>query len=317
MAKLMMDSGTASDRDRRLHQVLAAYYAAEEAGDPPDRGTLGARHPDLAADLAAFFAAQDRVRELAAPFRAPEGEAIGWDEGLPMSGAETFEVQLDGQTIGTFTPLGSQYSTLSTPMFQVTTSGSNTLAFIGLDPNGGDNTTFIDQVVFNLQSVTPSILTSASTIEPSATPLVLTFSGALNSGEADDLAAYPLDSAVRSKKVTVSSKPVPRSSATNTEAANTVTLAVRKKPPKQTRPLTIKAANLWDAEGLELDGNDHGQPSGNFVAALNNRGVIGMTRKMVESRAGRVTAAAIDAMMSEETLPKLIGRESRHPREIR
>ncbi len=67
-----------------------------------------------------------------------------------QASSQTFEVQLDGQSIGTFTPLGPQYTMLSTATFQVTSTGSHTLSFIGLDPNGGDNTAFIDQVAFNL-----------------------------------------------------------------------------------------------------------------------------------------------------------------------
>ena len=34
---------------------------------------------------------------------------------------------------------------------------------------------------------------------------------------------------------------------------------------------------------------------------LNNNGVISMARTMVEARAGRVIAAAVDAMMSESS----------------
>jgi hypothetical protein len=65
-----MDAVDASDRDHRLHQVLAGSYEADETGEAPDRRILIERHPDLAADLAEFFEAQDRVHELAAPFRA-------------------------------------------------------------------------------------------------------------------------------------------------------------------------------------------------------------------------------------------------------
>src|SRR5437763_11045517 len=59
-----------SERDERLHAVLADYRDAVEAGQPDDRAGLLARHPDLAAELEAFFAEQDGMAVLASPLRA-------------------------------------------------------------------------------------------------------------------------------------------------------------------------------------------------------------------------------------------------------
>jgi serine/threonine protein kinase/WD40 repeat protein len=60
-----------SERERLLDEVVTAYVKAVEAGHAPDRDELLARHPDLADDLAAFFAAESQVKRVAAPLRAP------------------------------------------------------------------------------------------------------------------------------------------------------------------------------------------------------------------------------------------------------
>jgi hypothetical protein len=63
-------------------------------------------------------------------------------------GVQTFQVSVDGNLEGTFTPAGTSYASYTTSVFAVT-AGKHTLKFVGLDPNGGDNTAFIDSVRVN------------------------------------------------------------------------------------------------------------------------------------------------------------------------
>ena len=76
--------GDHSERELRLHEVIAAYLEAIEAGDEPDRAELLAREPELAGELAAFFANQDHLGRLAVPFR---GEADDPARGPAARGA--------------------------------------------------------------------------------------------------------------------------------------------------------------------------------------------------------------------------------------
>jgi WD40 repeat protein/predicted Ser/Thr protein kinase len=60
-----------TERERLLDEVVTAYLKAAEAGRAPDRAELLARHPELAAELVAFFEAESQVGRAAAPLRVP------------------------------------------------------------------------------------------------------------------------------------------------------------------------------------------------------------------------------------------------------
>jgi hypothetical protein len=58
---------------------------------------------------------------------------------------QAVQVQVDGSVVGTFTPAGTSYATITTNSFNVA-AGSHTIKFVGLNPNGGDNTALLDNV---------------------------------------------------------------------------------------------------------------------------------------------------------------------------
>ena len=58
------DSGSGSQREQRLTQVIAAYMEATQTGRPPDRQGLLKQHPDLADDLQSFFRDHDATMPL-------------------------------------------------------------------------------------------------------------------------------------------------------------------------------------------------------------------------------------------------------------
>jgi WD40 repeat protein/tRNA A-37 threonylcarbamoyl transferase component Bud32 len=61
-----------SEREKRFQEVLAAYLQAVETGQAPDRQEWLARHPDLADELASFFANQEHFARRAEPLQLVE-----------------------------------------------------------------------------------------------------------------------------------------------------------------------------------------------------------------------------------------------------
>ena len=66
-------NGNTTSRADRLGEILGAYFVAVEEGTAPTRQELLAQHPDLAGELAEYFAEQDRLDRLVAPILSPGG----------------------------------------------------------------------------------------------------------------------------------------------------------------------------------------------------------------------------------------------------
>jgi hypothetical protein len=110
-----------------------------------------------------------------------------------QASSQTFEVEVDGTVVNTFTPSGTTYATYTTPSFTVT-AGAHTIAFVGTDPDGKDNTAFIDRVQLTLLTTLsdpgfekPSVGTGSSAYQydPSGSPWTFdTGSGVAGNGSA-------------------------------------------------------------------------------------------------------------------------------------
>ena len=74
-----------SDREQRLQEVLADYMQAAEAGQSPDRQELLGRHPDLADELASFFANRDAFAQRAGRVAPPPARRrrLAWTDQPP------------------------------------------------------------------------------------------------------------------------------------------------------------------------------------------------------------------------------------------
>ena len=57
-------------QEERIGEVLGGYLAAVEAGEAPSAPSCWSAYPELAGELAAFFAQQERFALLVAPLRA-------------------------------------------------------------------------------------------------------------------------------------------------------------------------------------------------------------------------------------------------------
>jgi hypothetical protein len=88
---------------------------------------------------------------------------------------QEIEVLVDTVPEGTINPVNTTYSSYQSSTFTVAT-GVHTVEFLGLDPQQGDNTAFIDQVAISANAVndgsfeTPALVPNAEQVAPAGSP---------------------------------------------------------------------------------------------------------------------------------------------------
>jgi WD40 repeat protein/tRNA A-37 threonylcarbamoyl transferase component Bud32 len=78
----MREPAETGSREQRLNEALAAWFERLEAGEDPDPAAWLARHPDLAEELASFFAAKAGFEQQAGPL-LPTGPGARGPEASP------------------------------------------------------------------------------------------------------------------------------------------------------------------------------------------------------------------------------------------
>jgi serine/threonine protein kinase len=99
------DDDRSATGDERLDQVITDYLEAVAAGKEPSREEWLARYPDLATDLAAFFADHDQMRQVAGPLGGAAEVAPTPPSG--PSDADTLPPQPAGAEAATLPPGGT------------------------------------------------------------------------------------------------------------------------------------------------------------------------------------------------------------------
>jgi WD40 repeat protein/tetratricopeptide (TPR) repeat protein/predicted Ser/Thr protein kinase len=95
------------ERERRLHEVLGAFFEAVEAGQAPVPQDLIEQHPGLAEDLAAFFADEGRFQRMVSPLQSTAASGAGGGSQEETVGFSHGPAQSDQNSAATADPAGN------------------------------------------------------------------------------------------------------------------------------------------------------------------------------------------------------------------
>jgi hypothetical protein len=66
--------------------------------------------------------------------------------GISQESSQQLAILVDGVQVGTIIPSSTLYGSYQSPNFPIATAGMHTIQFAGLNPDGGDNTSFVDSI---------------------------------------------------------------------------------------------------------------------------------------------------------------------------
>jgi hypothetical protein len=137
------------------------------------------------------------------------------------------------------------------------------------------------------------------------TQILVSFSGAVNAGEAESPARYRLATAGKKGSFTAKNAQfIKLKSSVNDPATNTVTLPPRK-PFALTKPVQLLVdgeppSGLQNSYGRFIDGDHNGQSGGNAIAILTKKSVTdhAIVSARIEARELHSRTAVIDALFA-------------------
>ncbi len=141
------------------------------------------------------------------------------------------------------------------------------------------------------------------------TEVDVSFSGAVNSTEADSLATYRLATPGKKNSYTAKNAGIIKlKKAVYTASNNTVALTP-KKPFALTKPVQVLVYGtgpnaLQDTDGRDIDGDDNGSPGGNGIAIIEKNGITtgANASARTDARESHKRAAIIDVLIAREDL---------------